>query len=93
MLVQAFRLNLASTDANKGYSLGLRVYGADAFKENGTLDKGEKQATFTGGLGDRKAPLVEMTTEIFVADKTKYRDLCARLLDLKENPNSNDCQQ
>ncbi len=78
MVVQAFRLNPASTDADKGYRLGLRVYRADAFKDTVTLKKGIKQASFTGGMGDRQAPLVEMTTEIATA-QTSFRDFCNRL--------------
>jgi len=78
MVVQVFRLNSASTAADEGYSLGLRVYRADAFKEPGTLKSKPVQPTFTGGLGDIKAPLVEMTTEI-ATDNTSFRDLCDRL--------------
>ncbi len=85
MLVQAFRRNPDSADPNKGYRLGLRVYRADAFKETGLLNDEKKQATFTGGLGDRKEPMVEMTTEIIVTNKTKYQDLCDRLKD-PDNP-------
>lgn len=77
MLVQAFG-NSTLNEANKGYKLGLRVYRADAFNDSGFLTKGQKQATFTGGMGNRKAPLVEMTTEI-VTDKTRFRDFCDRL--------------
>lgn len=72
MVVQGFRYNLASSTASSGYALGVRVYRADAFKETTTLSRNnalgnnEKvtQATFTGGVGQRKAPLVEMTTDI-----------------------------
>ncbi|MDZ8109992.1 MAG: hormogonium polysaccharide secretion pseudopilin HpsB [Nostoc sp. DedQUE12a] len=85
MVVQAFRYNAAnsnSNDAAKGYALGVRVYRADAFKESTTLLKStslpnNKQATFTGGVGQRKAPLVEMTTDINDT-VPKYSDLCAR---------------
>ncbi len=78
MVVQAFRTNSASVDPNQGYSLGLRVYRADAFKDPGTLKQGIQQATFTGGLGDSKAPLLEMTTDI-ATDQTSFRDFCNRL--------------
>lgn len=86
MVIQAFRLNPASTNPDDGYRLGLRVYRADAFKDSGSLKKTKqsngttlaKQATFTGGLGDRKAPLVEMTTDI-VTSKTNYSSFCGRL--------------
>ena len=87
IVVQAFRsVNSSSSEANKGYLLGVRVYRADAFNDATSLKKTKqpnggtlpKQATFTAGLGDRKAPLVEMTTEM-VTDKTTFQDLCDRL--------------
>lgn len=70
------------TDADKGYQLGIRVYRADAFKDSTDLKKSDdttknEASTFTAGAGDRKAPLVEMTTEISTP-KTKYGDLCER---------------
>jgi prepilin-type N-terminal cleavage/methylation domain-containing protein len=85
MIVQGFRYNSASSTASSGYALGIRVYRADAFKENTTLSRNnassnnEKvtQATFTGGVGQRKAPLVEITTDINDT-VPKYSDLCAR---------------
>ncbi|OUL37620.1 prepilin-type N-terminal cleavage/methylation domain-containing protein [Nostoc sp. T09] len=79
LLVQAFRYNTASTNANTGYQLGVRVYRADGFDSNGNLKKApSKQATFTGGIGDRKAPLVEMTTAI-ASQTSSFNDLCNRL--------------
>ncbi|MBD2563554.1 MULTISPECIES: prepilin-type N-terminal cleavage/methylation domain-containing protein [Nostoc] len=73
----------AQIDRGQGYSLGIRVYRSDA--EFGSLkktsdDNGNQKttATFTGGLGDRKAPLVEMTTEI-VRGQSSYSALCGRL--------------
>ncbi|MBN3910034.1 MAG: prepilin-type N-terminal cleavage/methylation domain-containing protein [Nostoc sp. NMS1] len=82
MIVQGFRYNLASTNATSGYGLGVRVYRADAFKDSTTLLKNTSttkttQATFTGGVGQRTSPLVEMTTDINDA-VPKYSDLCAR---------------
>lgn len=76
MLVQAFRYN-PSTTAN-GYALGVRVYRADAFRGSATLLKNTPQPSFTGGIGRRSAPLVEMATEINDTIP-KYSDLCARL--------------
>ena len=77
IVIQAFRTNNA-----QNYILGLRVYRSDAFSDNTALktykQTGIKQATFTGGLGDRKAPLVEMTTEIST-EQTRFRDFCDRL--------------
>lgn len=77
LLVQAIR-----TSNSQNYILSLRVYRADAFSDITALrtqkQVGSKQATFTGGLGNRKAPLVETTTEIST-QTTKFRDLCDRL--------------
>lgn len=78
-------------ELNKGYILSLRVYRADAFRDTNPIAKSagcvgntsstctsnQKQSTFTGGLGQRKAPLVELTTEV-VTDATKFRDFCSR---------------
>ncbi len=85
LIVQAFGFNSNSTDASRGYKLSLRVYRADAFKDNTALEtnssntsKKATQSTFTGGIGKRKAPLVEMTTEIGT-DRTTFQDFCSRL--------------
>ncbi|MBG1266589.1 hormogonium polysaccharide secretion pseudopilin HpsB [Nostoc sp. WHI] len=84
MIVQGFRPN--NNNSAAGYALGVRVYRADAFALSTTLSRNnasginnEKvtQATFTGGAGQRKAPLVEMTTDINDT-VPKYSDLCAR---------------
>ena len=85
MIVQGFRYNSANSNTNdptKGYALGIRVYRADAFKDSTALIQStslpnKKQATFTGGAGQRKAPLVEMTTDINDTVPA-YSDLCAR---------------
>ena len=84
LVIQAFRsVTATSVDPNDGYRLGLRVYRAYAFKDDGPLQKndpGKKvtQSTFTAGIGASKAPLVEMTTEI-VTSETDYRNFCSRL--------------
>ncbi|HEY9604840.1 MAG TPA: hormogonium polysaccharide secretion pseudopilin HpsB [Allocoleopsis sp.] len=93
MVVQAFRsTDPKNADDNgiNGFLLGARVYRADAFKDGTPLqttkdrvDAGgsagpSKVRTYTGGSGDRKAPLVEMTTEIRT-NKTDYKNLCDRL--------------
>jgi len=94
MIVQGFGIsqdpNLptdAEAAAAQGYQLGVRVYRADAFKDSEPLKKSTSDPrikleakTVTSGLGDRKAPLVEMTTEI-TTDKTTYSNLCKRLGD------------
>ncbi len=85
LIVQAFRsVTSTSTDSNQGYILGIRVYRADAFNDNVPLNSPSTngtlptQATFTGGLGNRKVPLKEMTTEI-VTPQTNYGSFCSRL--------------
>lgn len=83
LAIQAFRTVTSTTgeaasDPKKGYRLGIRVYRADAFSDSTPLVKGTKQATFTGGMGNRKVPLVEMTTEIST-EQTRFRDFCERL--------------
>lgn len=92
VVVQAFRSvyeanNTLVTDPEKGYLLGVRVYRADAFADSEpqkTTHPGDSQpqedsqsTTFTGGLGDRNAPLVEMTTAIS-GSETTYQDYCDR---------------
>ncbi|BAZ36996.1 hypothetical protein NIES4101_29170 [Calothrix sp. NIES-4101] len=90
MIVQAFGYNSASSNAENGYKLGVRVYRADAFKTGITLkalkDKDsqgkdiKKQSAFTGGTGlfKEQPPLVEFTTEI-ISKGTSFSDLCGRL--------------
>jgi prepilin-type N-terminal cleavage/methylation domain-containing protein len=78
LVVQAFR-----TNQDQNYLLGLRVYRADGFSNTNPLVKSDStnkrtQATFTGGMGNYKAPLVEMTTEIST-DKPSLSALCTRL--------------
>ncbi len=97
-VIQAFRYNKATTttggvtsnitDETKGYQLGIRVYRADGFASDGGVLKTapNKQNTFTAGLGDRKAPLVEMTTDI--GKGVSFSDFCDRLKPTTTNPKS-----
>jgi len=87
MIVQGFGFS-NTTDASKGYSLGVRVYRADAFKSGTTLvgKGGETQSSFTGGVtatkqidtARREAPLLQTTTEIASTGQSSLNDLCAR---------------
>ncbi len=89
VIVQSFRSTNDATgdDAAQGYILGIRVYRADGFIGTDPLKassstESQKSATFAGGLGDKKAPLVEMTTDITIRgnDITKlFPNICARL--------------
>lgn len=87
MIVQAFRSVSpkirSATNTEQGYLLGVRVYRADAFSDTTSLvksspDTKRTQATFTGGLGSSKAPLLETTTEIST-EQPKFQDFCDRL--------------
>ncbi|MBD2196492.1 MULTISPECIES: hormogonium polysaccharide secretion pseudopilin HpsB [Calothrix] len=78
-VIQAFRYNKNSTNPTTGYLLGVRVYRADGFTNDGSLQKAPaKQKTVTGGLGERKTPLVEMISEIS-SQTGSFNDLCNRL--------------
>ncbi|MBD2412925.1 prepilin-type N-terminal cleavage/methylation domain-containing protein [Nostoc calcicola FACHB-389] len=65
-----------------GYRLGIRVYRSDIdFTKTVSASNGNNkktQNTFTGTLGDRQSPLVEMTTEIG-SRNTSFNALCQRL--------------
>ncbi|MBE9037707.1 hormogonium polysaccharide secretion pseudopilin HpsB [aff. Roholtiella sp. LEGE 12411] len=84
--IQASRINVTTTEteakklAEIGYRLGIRVYRADADfpLTASTADTKNTQTPFTGGLGSRKAPLVEMTTDI-ASTNTSFQALCQRL--------------
>lgn len=71
-----------STSNTNLYRLGVRVYRADfdfsqsmLISSNSTLKK--TQASFTGGLGNKQAPLLEMTIDVS-NDKTSFNALCQR---------------
>jgi len=74
LIIQSFR-----TGTDQNYRMGVRVYRVDGFKTSGNFEKEGQQATFTGGLGKLKAPLLQTTTEI-TGNQPKYQDYCARLL-------------
>ncbi len=82
-LVQGVRPPNAGTSipTDTGYDLTVRVYRADAFSSPGTM-KTEQQSVANSGLGDPKAPLVVMKTEIpptTQGGSSPYRSLCDRL--------------
>ena len=78
LIIQAFRSALSTTASiEPGYLLGVRVYRADGFGDSDPLTT-EAQLTSSGGLGDRKGPLVEITTEV-VDSETTLGDYCLRL--------------
>jgi prepilin-type N-terminal cleavage/methylation domain-containing protein len=87
--IQAVKIVVAGstpTDAatglpKDGYRLGIRVYRSDIDFTNAKASNGsdkKTQRTFTGTLGDRQSPLVEMTTEI-ASRSTSFNALCQRL--------------
>ncbi len=85
--IQAAQIKVKNRQLSEGYRLGIRIYRADVdFNKTLTASDGNKtdekpkkqtQKTFTGGLGDRQAPLLEMTTEV-ASKNTKFQDYCAR---------------
>jgi len=79
--IQAGRI-VQSIGINDGYRLGIRIYRADVdFSKTlkASIDNTKNtQVTFTGGLGDRQAPLIEMTTDIGNSNTT-FQALCRRL--------------
>jgi len=64
-----------------GYELTVRVYRADAFSSPGTTIKTEQQSVANSSLGDPKAPVVVMKTQIPPTQgaSSPYRSLCDRL--------------
>lgn len=79
-------------NAENGYTLGVRVYQANAFSAGRILEDGVDEravATFTGGTGlkDRQAPLVKTTTEI-TTNQTSFQDLCKRIWEQNPDPDS-----
>lgn len=100
LLVQGYYFNKspATTDPTRtGYSLIVRVYRAAAFKDAGTLTTQKKQADqniqvqqgiSSAGLGNLKAPLVEIRTEIGATDRQgAYNSFCDRFKQTTETDN------
>jgi len=82
LIIQAVRYNSTSVDATRGYLLGVRVYRADAFRDTNTILRSDTSArraqqTFRGTLGQRKAPIIELTTEVKAS--ASYDNFCQRL--------------
>ncbi|MFW9257540.1 hormogonium polysaccharide secretion pseudopilin HpsB [Nostoc sp. CALU 546] len=81
-----------------GYRLGIRVYRSDidftktvkASDASITDQSKTTQNTFTGTLGDRQSPLVEMTTEIG-SRNTSFNALCQRLVITSNTTSNNTC--
>lgn len=61
-----------------GYLLGIRVYRADAFSDTTALKANSVQKAY-GATWDRKAPLVEMVTEISGTGDGTFDSLCQRV--------------
>ncbi|MEP6514649.1 hormogonium polysaccharide secretion pseudopilin HpsB [Microcoleus vaginatus] len=78
----AWRNTANPTDpTTTGYELTVRVYRADAFSSPGTMTT-IQQSVANSGLGNPKAPLVVMQTEIPPTTQgaaSAYRSLCDRL--------------
>jgi|SRR6478672_7672201 len=78
MVVQAFGYNPSATTADAGYSLGVRVYRADAFKDSVALQNTSTGRSRTWGIGQRKFPVMEITTEM-TTKNTQLKNFCDRL--------------
>ncbi|MBF2064902.1 MAG: prepilin-type N-terminal cleavage/methylation domain-containing protein [Calothrix sp. C42_A2020_038] len=81
--IQAAKIKVQDSNPNEGYRLAIRVYRKDAFEGSepllaSTRTQNTKQRTFTGGLGQKKAPLVETTIDISTKNTT-FESLCRRL--------------
>jgi prepilin-type N-terminal cleavage/methylation domain-containing protein len=73
-------VNQTTDPTPTGYELTVRVYRADVFDPPGTI-KPEQQSVANSSLGDPKAPLVVMKTQIpptTPGSSSPYRSLCAR---------------
>jgi type II secretory pathway pseudopilin PulG len=88
LVVQGYYYNnlpAATNPAKTGYSLIVRVYRANSFASGvGALktqkDLQAQQGISTAGLGNLRAPLVEMRTEIGASDRQgAYNSLCTRI--------------
>lgn len=81
-LVQGVWRNPAnpSDPTTTGYELTVRVYRADAFSSPGMLTT-EQQSVANSGLGNPKAPLVVMQSQIppTTGEASSYGSLCTRL--------------
>jgi len=84
MVVQAFGYNGSSlttvptVTADDGYNLGVRVYRADAFKDSGLLQNTSAGRSRTWGIGQRKLPVIEITTDM-TTKNTQLKNYCDRL--------------
>jgi type II secretory pathway pseudopilin PulG len=90
-VVQGYYFNnlpATTNPAKTGYSLIVRVYRANSFASGvGPLktqkDLPAQQGTTTAGLGNLRAPLVEMRTEIGASDRQgAYNSLCTRIINI-----------
>ncbi len=76
MVVQGVGYNASSTDATKGYQLGVRVYRANSFVPGVTIKQPTANEPLTpdslttNSLGNRSLPLVQMSTEVLPKDAT-----------------------
>jgi type II secretory pathway pseudopilin PulG len=89
LVVQGYYFNnlpAATNPAKTGYSLIVRVYRASSFAPGVGPLKTQKalnaqQGITTAGLGNIRAPLVEMRTEIGASDRQgAYNSLCTRII-------------
>lgn len=80
MIVQGVR---RYGNISEGYVLGVRVYRADAFEETTlcgpqTQSCPTEQSTITNAIGNRRLPVLQLTTEIAPTQRS-FQNLCDRL--------------
>jgi type II secretory pathway pseudopilin PulG len=91
--IQAGRI-IQSTQKNENYRLAVRVYRGDidfgkTIKINTNAPTKQTASIITGGLGDKQAPLIEITTDI-ANKRTNFFQLCQRLGTPRNAPTSAD---
>lgn len=87
MVVQPVRLN--GVNPNAGYNLLVRVYRADAFSSDDTLQTQGQNSAIANAIGDRTAPMIQFSTSIGSTGDNKYEDMNNKICDQFENSNQN----
>jgi prepilin-type N-terminal cleavage/methylation domain-containing protein len=80
--IQASRIIVDKSEANDGYRLAVRVYRKDVdFSKTvvaSTKDEKKTQTIVTNGLGNKQAPIIELTADV-IKSNTTFLALCSRL--------------
>ncbi|MBD2567239.1 type II secretion system protein [Anabaena lutea FACHB-196] len=80
--IQASRIVVKDSEANDGYRLAVRVYRKDVdFSQTvvaSTTTTKKTQTIVTNGLGNKQAPIIELTADV-IKSNTTFLALCNRL--------------